>query len=60
MFEVVFVDVCRGDRKVYASGINVNYFTIRDWSRLMVAFSNFRNNLTLCKIEINPLDSSPF
>ena len=60
MFEVVFINVCDGSRKVYASGVNVNYFTIRDWSRLLAAFANFRQNFTLCKLEITPLDKTPF
>lgn len=60
MFEVVFINVCDGSRKVYASGVNVNYFTIRDWSRLLAAFTNFRLNNTLCKLEITLLDESPF
>ena len=60
MFEVVFINVCDGSRKVYASGVNVNYFTIRDWSKLLAAFTIFRQNSTLCNLQITPLDKTPF
>lgn len=52
-----FID---GRVQTYCSGVDLKYWTIRDWYALYSAFNKLITRGEYCRIEINPLHTKVF